>query len=81
MANLYILMFGKSKSKMRPIMIDKKHKCENYRDARGNVRGFHDIVDAPPGVKPWRQKSSTIGGNKADGKSGYISKSGFQHHT
>ena len=32
--------------------------------ARKKVAGFHEIIEAPDGAKTWRQKSSTIGGNK-----------------
>lgn len=88
---LYKLLYGKSKKKMKPIMVDSLKKCENYRDARQNVTGWHDIVDADPGDEVWRQKSATIGGNKCEvpvinrhGKTrhnGYISKEGFQWHT
>ena len=69
---------------MHPIMIDEKHKCENYRDARENshVKGWHKIVPAEKGAVCWKQKSSTIGGNRDDGgRSGYIGKNGFNPHT
>ena len=84
---LYTLMFGKSKKKMKPIMIDSKHKCEQYMNARTanngkkGCGGWHEIVPANKGDKPWRQKSATVGGNKCDGRSGYISKNGFNPHT
>lgn len=82
MAQLHILLFGKSKKRMHPIMVDEKRKCENYRDARQNVTGWHDIVPAPKDAQVWRQKSSTIGGNRDDGgRSGYIGKNGFNPHT
>lgn len=82
MAQLFTLMYGKSKKRMHPIMIDQKYKCENYMNARGNVIGWHTIVPAIPGSIVWRQKSATIGGNKDDGgRSGYISKHGFNPHT
>ena len=85
MAKLFTLLFGKSKKRMYPIMTDVRHKCENYRDARQNVTGWHDIVpaalDAVDAVV-WRQKSSTVGGNRDDGgRSGYIGKNGFNPHT
>ncbi len=80
---LYTLLFGRSKKKMRPIMTDEKHKCENYQKAREHtVEGWHKIVEAEPGAEVWRKKSSTVGGNKDDGgRSGYISKKGFNPHT
>lgn len=81
MAELFTLLFGKSKKNMRPIMIDKWEKCEKYMLARQNVIGFHRIVAAPEGSNCWKQKTSTVVGNKNDGRSGYISKNGFQPHT
>jgi hypothetical protein len=69
---------------MKPIMTDVKHKCENYRDARAHtVNGWHEIVPAELGAMVWKQKSTTIGGNKPDGfgRNGYISKRGFNPHT
>lgn len=90
MAQLFTLMYGKSKKRMKPIMTDVRHKCENYRDARG-VRmggGWHDIVPAEAGAVVWRQKSATVGGNRCEtvgrvghGLSGYIDKHGFNAHT
>ena len=90
MAQLYTLLYGKSKKRMHPIMIDEKHKCENYRDARENssVKGWHEIILAEPNSNVWRQKSATIGGNRCEltlrvgrGPSGYIGKNGFNPHT
>jgi hypothetical protein len=87
---LFTLLYGKSKKRMHPIMIDERRKCENYRDARENsgVKGWHDIQLAESGAKPWRQKSATVGGNKCEsvqrvgkGPAGYISKHGFEAHT
>lgn len=91
---LYTLFFGKSKKRMKPIMCDTKAKCENYKKSREpNVTGWHEIKPAEPNSKPWRQKSSTIGGNKASTGptrinrhgvaqvAGYISKTGFNPHT
>lgn len=76
---------------MKPIMVDSYKKVENYMNARGGKNGkyFHEIVPADSDEKVWRQKSSTIGGNKqldvaVVGKSnarGYISKNGFNPHT
>ena len=81
MSKLYTLFYGKSKKKMKPIMTDILHKCENYMKARNNVIGFHEIKNAEPGLDIWRKKSCTVGGNRPDGVSGYISKRGFQYHT
>ena len=79
---LYTLLFGRSKKRMKPIMVDEKHKCEKYEKARQNVAGWHKIVEAEPGATIWRQKSATIGGNRDDGgHSGYIGKNGFNSHT
>lgn len=59
---------------MKPIMVDSRHKCENYRDARQNVKGWHEIVEAPPGAEVWRQKTTSVEG-------GWIGKHGFSPHT
>ena len=84
--DLYQLNSGNSKKRMRPIMIDTKEKCENYKKAREKSLGknspWHEIIPAPKDAKIWRQKSSTIGGNRDDGgRSGYIGKNGFNPHT
>jgi len=89
MATLFTLLYGKSKSNMRPIMTDVRHKCENYMKAREHsVGGWHKIVPAEQGSDVWRQKSATVGGNRYErvqrigkGPSGYISKNGFNQHT
>ena len=88
---LYMLSYGKSKKRMKPIMVDSLKHCEGYEKARSNVTGFHTITIAPDGAKVWRQKSSTIGGNKdvvpkinRQGKTsmnGWIGKNGFNPHT
>ena len=86
---LYVLTFGRTKSgKKSPIMIDSLAKCENYMKARASSKGkagsgFHEITEAPPGSKTWRQKTATIGGNKYQShkNNGYISKNGFNPHT
>ncbi len=69
-------------------MIDDKHKCENYMNARTanngekGCGGWHRIELAPKNAQPWRQKSATVGGNRDDGgRSGYIGKNGFNAHT
>ena len=95
MATLYTLLYGRSKKRMHPIMVDVWHKCANYMDARTNskVSGFHKIVPSDDSASTWRQKSATIGGNRCvtvkrvgkDGKTfgdaGYIDKRGFNPHT
>jgi hypothetical protein len=88
MSTLFTVFYGKSKKRMKPIMTDIYRKCENYVIARQNVIGFHKIVEALPGENVWKQKSCTVGGNKCHsvnrvghGRSGYISKRGFQEHT
>lgn len=85
---LYQLLYGKSKKRMKPIMIDSREKCSNYRDARQNVKGWHDIVEAPVGSTVWRQKTCTIGGNKCQVVArvnhptpGWVGKHGFSPHT
>lgn len=85
---LFTLLFGKSKKKMRPIMIDEKHKVERYKKAREATKdskagqGWHEIIPAEKGAKPWSKGSATVGGYKDDGgRSGYIGKNGFNPHT
>lgn len=91
---LYQLLYGKSKAKMRVIMVDEKKKCENYMKSRkSSCPGWHRIELAPPNSDVWRQKSATIGGNgnncgpiriNRHGKpqiEGYIGKNGFNAHT
>lgn len=89
MAQLYTLLYGKSKKRMKPIMVDTFRKCENYVNARKHsVTGFHEILPAEADATAWRQKSATVGGNRCEmvqrvgrGPSGYISKNGFNPHT
>ena len=89
---LYTLMFGKSKKRMKPIITDALHKVENYRDAReNNVEGWHDIIPAEIGATIWKQQTCSIrgSGNKTNsgpqvvgkGLSGYIGKNGFNPNT
>lgn len=93
---LYTLLFGLSKKRMHPIMIDAKHKCENYRDKRKNsgnaskaARGHYEIIPADKNAVPWKRKTATIGGNKDNSSprrigeklNGYITKHGFNPHT
>ena len=91
MAQLYTLLFGRSKKRMKPIMVDVIKKCENYKQQREktkNLGGWHQIVPAEAGAEVWRQKSATVGGNRCEmvqrvghGRAGWISKHGFQEHT
>jgi len=89
MAQLHQLLYGKSKKRMYVIMIDEKHKCENYMKAREHsTAGWHKIELAPPNSNPWRQKSATRNGNSptkvrrhGEGLAGYIDKHGFNSHT
>ena len=94
MAQLHQLLFGKSKKRMHVIMIDERHKCENYMNARmanngaKGCGGWHKIELAPPNSNPWRQKSATVGGNRCEmvqrvghGPAGYIDRNGFNPHT
>lgn len=91
MADLFQLLYGRSKKRMRVIMVDTQKKCENYRDARQNVAGWHDIQPAPPGSTVWKQKTASIKGSGSKtnsgpmvvgkGLSGYINKHGFQPNT
>jgi hypothetical protein len=89
MSQLCQLLYGKSKKRMSVIMVDEKHKCENYQRAREcSTNGWHKIELASPGSTVWRQKSATIGGNKpttvkrhGEGLAGYIGKNGFNPHT
>lgn len=88
---LYTLNYGKSKKRMKPIMVDSYKKCENYMKARKNVNGFHEILIADKNATMWKQKTCTIGGNRDSGivritrhgeqRNGWISKQGFQQHT
>ena len=59
---LFMLMCGKSKGKMKPIMIDERRKCENYMAARVSSKstkaGWYDIVPAPKGAKIWRKDTT-----------------------
>lgn len=94
---LHQLLFGTSKKRMKPIMIDTKAKCEAYKKAREATKGskagqgWHSVEPAPNGAVIWKQKTSTVkgSGDKTNsgpnrvgkGPSGYISKHGFQANT
>ena len=70
---LYVLLHGKSKKKMKPIMVDDFDKCRNYQTAReNNVDGWHEIVSSDeaqekfPQIdlsRTWRISSATVRGN------------------
>lgn len=94
MAQLYVLSFGLSKKRMKPIMIDDLHKVQNYKKQREATtaskagRGWHAIAPAPPNSNPWRKKSCTVGGNRCErvdrvghGRPGWIGSNGFNEHT
>lgn len=88
---LYQLLYGKSKKRMKPIMIDDYKKCENYMNARQNVIGWHKIEEAPEDSTVWKQKTCSIKGSGdkrnsgpqivGKGASGYIGKNGFNYNT
>ena len=94
---LYVLLFGKSKKKMKPIMIDTEAACKQYKAAREATigskaaAGWHAIELAPEGSGIWKQKTASVrgSGNKTNsgpqlvgkGLSGYITKRGFQSNT
>ena len=89
MAKLFTLLYGKSKKRMHPIMVDVLHKVKNYQSAREHTTpGWHSIVPADEGAEVWKQKSATVGGNRCEmvgrvghGPAGYIDKKGFHPHT
>jgi len=58
---LYVLSRGRRKSKLDPIMIDSKKKCENYQKAlkSSDVKSWHYSLDlAPAGAKVWRKHNN-----------------------
>lgn len=94
MSKLYTLLFGKSKKRMKPIMIDTLHKVELYKNAREATKqsaagkGWHKVEIAPPDAIPWRIKTASRGENHAysvgrvgHGVGGYINSFGFNPHT
>jgi len=94
MATLYTLFFGKKKSKMKPIFRGTFEQAERLKKAREATKnsaagvGWHEIKLAEPGEKSLAHKSCSIGkGNNSEpirigrGKSGYISKHGFEPNT
>ena len=58
---LYTLLRGHSKKRLKPIMIDELKKVENYRKALvssdpGSGKTWHyDVIEAPHGSNPWRK--------------------------
>ena len=94
MAQLFTLLYGKSKKRMHPIMTDVLNKVENYKAQREKTKGskcsqgWHEIIPAEANATVWRQKSATVGGNRCEtvlrigkGAAGYIDKHGFNAHT
>ena len=73
------------------LMTDSYKKCENYKNARQNVKGWHIIKPAESGASVYRKKSTTVGGNKDQipkinrhgqtSRNGWIGKNGFNQHT
>lgn len=60
MADLYKLMIGRSKKRLRCVMIDTMHKCVNYRDAlkASNLKDkWFDIIPAETDDSQWRRKN------------------------
>ena len=58
---LFVLLRGKSKKRLKPIMIDSEHKVENYKKAlqASDIKTcFYDVQLAPEGSKTWRKSSS-----------------------
>lgn len=78
---LYELKVGKSKSKMKAVMIDKISAVNVYLTSlggsgrSGRIRDqWFEVVPAQPGAVPWSKKSASVTG-------GYIGKNGFNPHT
>jgi hypothetical protein len=58
---LFILLRGRSKKRLKPVMIDSQKKCENYRQAlqASDVKTWHyDIQPAPAGSTVWRKHNN-----------------------
>lgn len=86
------LLFGKTKRKLKPIMVDSQRKCEQYKTARerSGVVGWHKIEPAQPRAVVWRQKTATIRGDSKTNsgpkriggrESGYIKNGMFNSNT
>ena len=75
---LYQLLFGKSKKKMKVLMVDSKEKCEALKKAREATKGskaaagWHAIELAPEGSKKKAHKSATVKGSGDKHNSGPI---------
>jgi hypothetical protein len=61
---LYVLLRGRSKKRLKPIMIDSQDKCENYQKAlqssdKGSGKTWHyDMQVAPEGSTVWRKHNN-----------------------
>ena len=58
---LFVLLRGRSKKRLKPVMIDSEHKVENYKKAlqASDIKTcFYDIESAPAGSSVWRKSSS-----------------------
>jgi len=61
---LHILLRGRAKSRLKPVMIDSLSKVENYRKSLvasdpGSGKTWHyDVQDAPSGSMPWRKHNN-----------------------
>jgi len=72
--NLYTISYGKSKSKLKPIMTDKESAVNQYLISRTGSKskegrmgaGWFKVELAPKDAVAWRQKSATVGGNKGE---------------
>lgn len=78
---LFELKKGKSKAKMKAVMVDKISTVNAYlislggAGKAGRIRDqWFEVVPAQPGAVPWSKKSSSVNG-------GYINKNGFNPHT
>ena len=58
---LYVLLRGRSKKRLKPVMIDSQHKVDNYKKAleASDVKSFwYKVEEAPKGSTVWRKDSS-----------------------
>ena len=58
----FTLLRGRSKDKLKPVMIDSLRKVENYRKSleASDVKTWHyDVQPAGKDCKPWRKSSSS----------------------
>ena len=62
---LHILNRGRSKKRLKPVMIDSLSKVENYKKALvasdpGSGKSWHYSIElAPLNAKPWRRNNSS----------------------